>query len=230
VAGRDVASAVGPRGADVSAKRAVLTDFDGTITRTDVAEAILQEFGPPEWWEIEELHRARKIGTRETMSRQFALLRAKQDDLLQFVDAHVELDETFRAFVRFCEARGYRLEIVSEGLDFYVRYLLRKWGIQLPVRTNHAVFERGGVTIEYPWADATCTLCGTCKLLRLFQLRVEGYRMAYVGDGPSDLCPAIEADLVFAKEELARLCDEEAIPYVRFERFADVQRALEASA
>ncbi|TMA07830.1 MAG: phosphoserine phosphatase, partial [Methanobacteriota archaeon] len=97
-------------------------------------------------------------------------------------------------------------EIVSEGLDFYVRHLMRKWDLPLPLRTNHAVFEEGRIRIEYPWADATCTLCGTCKLLRLFQLRTEGFRMAYVGDGHSDLCPAVEADVVFAKRELADLC------------------------
>src|SRR5437879_5580140 len=76
------------------------------------------------------------------------------------------------------------------------------------------------------WADATCTLCGTCKLLRLFQLRTEGFRMAYVGDGHSDLCPAVEADVVFAKRELAELCAEESIAYTTFVNFADVQRHL----
>lgn len=210
------------------AKRAVLTDFDGTITRTDVAEAILDEFAPATWWEIEELHRARRIGTRESLARQFALLRVSRADLLRFVDANIEIDETFQEFVAFCKLEGFQLEIVSEGLDFYVRHLLRKWDIQVPVRTNRARFERGRVQIEYPWADATCTLCGTCKLLRLFQLRSQGYRTAYVGDGHSDLCPAIEADLVFAKAELARLCDEEEIAYVPFERFVDVQKNLVA--
>src|SRR5207253_1285070 len=95
-------------------------DFDGTITRTDVAEAILEEFAPSSWWEIEELHRARKIGTRESMVRQFALVRAKQADLIRFVDEHVEIDETFPDFVGFCNRRHIRLEIVSEGLDFSV--------------------------------------------------------------------------------------------------------------
>ena len=205
---------------------AVLTDFDGTITQTDVAEAILEEFAPASWWEIEELHRARKIGTRETLARQFALLRAKQVDVLRFVDAHVELNESFRDFAAFCKGRGIRLEIVSEGLDFYVRHLMRKWHLEVPVRTNHAVFEEGRIRIEYPWADATCTLCGTCKLLRLFELRTQGHPIAYVGDGHSDLCPAIEADLLFAKAELAQLCDQEEIEYIPFERFADVQRRL----
>ncbi|MGI0148347.1 MAG: HAD-IB family phosphatase, partial [Thermoplasmata archaeon] len=159
---------------------AVLTDFDGTVTRTDVAEAILEEFAPSTWWDIEELHRARRIGTRESLARQFALLHAKQADLLRFVDAHVELDETFRDFAAFCKAREIHLEIVSEGLDFYVRHLMRKWDLDVPVRTNHAVFEEGRIRIEYPWADATCTLCGTCKLLRLFELRTEGHPIAYV--------------------------------------------------
>lgn len=209
-------------------RRAVLTDFDGTITRTDIAEAILEEFAPAEWWEVEELHRARRIGTREAMARQFALLKAKQGDLLDFVDRTAVVDETFREFVAFCSERGFLLEIVSEGLDFYVRYLLRKWDIDVPLRTNRAIFEEGRIRIEYPWADATCTLCGTCKLLRLFQLRAQGYRTAYIGDGHSDLCPAVEADLVFAKAELAQLCREERIEFIPFDRFSDVQTRLVA--
>ena len=209
-------------------KRAVLTDFDGTITRHDVAEAILGEFAPPEWWDIEELHHQRKIGTRESMARQFALVRASPEDILAFVDRHAEMDETFLDFAAFCADRGLTLEIVSEGLDFYIHHLLAKWGVHLPLRTNRTTFDGGRVLISYPWADPTCTLCGSCKLLRVFQLRTEGYRVAYVGDGQSDLCPAIEADLVFAKSELADLCREEAIEFFPFDRFSDVQRRIAA--
>lgn len=204
-------------------KLAVLTDFDGTVTRTDVAEDILEEFAPADWWDIEELHRARKIGTRETMVRQFALVHAREEDLVRFVDAHVRLDETFPPFVAFCREAGIRLEIVSEGLDFYVHHLLDRWGLRVPVRTNRTTFEDGRVVIAYPYADPTCNLCGTCKLLRLFELRKEGHRVVYVGDGHSDLCPAVEADRVFAKRELAELCREEEIEFIPFETFADVQ-------
>ena len=219
-------------------KLAVLTDFDGTITRADVGEAILEAFAPAEWGAVKEMHRARKVGTRESIVRQFALVRAREEDafaiaiqrglpeMLRFVDRIAELDDTFLEFVTFCRQNGLLLEIVSEGLDLYIGHLLRKWNVDLPVRTNHVVLDAGRVRIEYPWADATCTLCRTCKLLRLFQLRTEGYRIAYVGDGPSDLCPAIEADLVFAKGELATLCEQEAIAYWSFDRFADVRRHL----
>ncbi len=207
-------------------KRAVLTDFDGTITRTDVAEDILREFAPPVWWDIEELHRARKLGTRETMIRQFALVHTGEAEMLRFVDAHVELDETFPSFAAACRARGIPLEIVSEGLDFYLAHLLRKWHIDVPARTNRTTFEGGRVQIAYPYADPTCNLCGTCKLRRLFEMRVAGYQVVYVGDGHSDLCPAVEADVVFAKKELADLCREEAIDFIPFDTFADVQREM----
>lgn len=208
-------------------RHAVLTDFDGTVTRTDVAEDLLGAFAPPEWWAIEEEHRARKIGTRETMVRQFALVHASEEDMLRFVDDHVELDDSFPRFVAACRGRGIPVEIVSEGLDFYLRHLLEKWRIDIPVRTNATTFEGGRVRIAYPFADPTCNLCGTCKLRRLFELRVAGYRVAYVGDGHSDLCPAVEADVVFAKKELADLCREEAIDFIPFDTFADVQREME---
>ncbi len=208
-------------------KRAVLTDFDGTVTRTDVAEDILRAFAPPEWWAIEEEHRARKIGTRETMLRQFALVRASEAEMLRFVDEHVRLDDTFPPFVAACRRRGVLLEIVSEGLDFYLHHLLAKWEIDVPVRTNTTTFEGGRVRISHPYADPTCDLCGTCKLRRLFELRVAGYQVSYVGDGHSDLCPAVEADVVFAKAELAELCREEEIDFIPFESFADVRRELD---
>ena len=207
-------------------KRAVLTDFDGTITRTDVAEDLLREFAPREWWSIEEEHRARKIGTREAMIRQFALVHTGEAEMLRFVDANVRLDETFPPFVVACRERGIPVEIVSEGLDFYLHHLLRRWGIDVPARTNRTTFEDEGVRIAYPYADPTCNLCGTCKLRRLFELRVAGYHVTYVGDGHSDLCPAIEADVVFAKKELADLCREEAIEFIPFDTFADVRREM----
>src|SRR5437899_12400531 len=117
-------------------KLAVLTDFDGTITRTDVAEAILEEFAPASWWDIEELHRARKIGTRESMARQFALLHAKQADLIRFVDDHVEMDDTFRDLPAFCQRRRIPLELASEGADLYARPWLPRRELRLPLRTT----------------------------------------------------------------------------------------------
>ena len=204
--------------------RAVVTDFDGTITKRDVAELLLQEFTGDVWREIEALHP--KIGTRETLARQFALVRATRERLVATAEKLAELDPTFPPFVESCRQRTILLEIVSEGLDAYLLPLLRRWGLDVPYRTNGATFYGEEIALTFPYADATCTLCGTCKMGRVLQLRARGFTVAYVGNGVSDLCPALEADLVFAKEDLERLCVRHGREHIAYRDFADVQRRL----
>jgi 2,3-diketo-5-methylthio-1-phosphopentane phosphatase len=204
--------------------RAVVSDFDGTITRRDVAELLLDEFTGDAWREIEALHP--KIGTRETLRRQFDLVRASRADVLAATDRLAELDPTFPPFVEWCRRQDVHLEIVSEGLDTYLGHLLRRWGLDIPYRTNHAEFRDGRVALSHPFGDPACTLCGACKMGRVLQLRGKGYRVAYVGNGISDICPALEADLVFAKQDLERLCVEHGREHVPYRDFADVQGRL----
>jgi len=202
--------------------RIFVSDFDGTITEKDVAQMILDKYAYPEWLEIERQYRARKMGTREAISRQFGLVKATQEELLAFVDDVAALDEHFREFLDFVMESGQELEIVSEGLDFYITHLLRKWDLPLKFRTNRTSFKGAQMKIEYPHCDAGCYLCGTCKMGRVLQLRGEGYEVVYFGNGFSDICPALEADKVFAKAQLAKLCDEESREYIPFNDFGDV--------
>lgn len=203
---------------------AVLSDFDGTITVEDVAELLLHEFTGDAWLAIERQHA--RIGTRETLHRQFDLVRAPQDRVLAAAKRLARLDPAFPPFLAFCRARGIPVEIVSEGFDAYLDPLLRMWNLDVPFRTNAAAFREDRIEITHPYADPTCTLCGTCKMKRVLELRAAGYRVAYVGNGISDICPALEADLVFAKADLERLCLEHERAYVRFRDFADVQRGI----
>lgn len=205
---------------------AVVSDFDGTVTKEDVAELLLQEFTGNAWRAFEQEHE--RIGTRETLRREFDLVRARREDLLVAAERLARLDPTFRPFVEFCRRSGVHLEIVSEGLDAYLDHLLRMWGLDIPVRTNAARFVGDRMELTHPYADPTCTLCGTCKMKRVLELRVAGYRVAYVGNGISDICPALEADLVFAKADLERLCVQHERAYVPFRDFGDVQRGIEA--
>ena len=203
---------------------AVLSDFDGTITKLDVAELILQRFAGEAWRGIEARHA--ELGTRETLRREFELVRVTRDQILSAAERLGEVDPTFPAFVQFCRENGVALEIVSEGFDVYLEHLLRRWGLDVPFRTNHAEWDGDRILITHPYADPTCTLCGTCKMGRVLEMRAEGHRVAYVGNGISDICPALEADLVFAKDDLAALCREHGREHVTFRDFADVQRGL----
>lgn len=206
------------------AGRTVVTDFDGTVTKQDVAELLLTEFTGDAWLEIERQHA--RIGTRETLTREFDLVRATRDQLLAAAERLAELDPTFPTFLRYCRQNRIPVEIVSEGFDAYLSHLLRRWRLDVPFRTNRATFDGDRLALSFPHADPTCTLCGTCKMGRVLQLRARGYRVAYVGNGLSDLCPALEADLVFAKDELAALCKTHEREHVPIRDFGDVQRRL----
>lgn len=205
--------------------RAVVTDFDGTVTKRDVAELLLQEFTGDAWLDIERRHA--EIGTRETLRREFALVRATREQVLAAAERLAELDPAFPPFLGYCREQEIAVEIVSEGFDAYLAHLLDRWGLRVPFRTNHAEFDGDRIVLTHPYADRTCTLCGTCKMGRVLQLRAAGTRVAYVGNGVSDICPALEADLVFAKDDLERLCRDHGCAHTPFHDFRDVQRGLE---
>jgi 2-hydroxy-3-keto-5-methylthiopentenyl-1-phosphate phosphatase len=51
--------------------------------------------------------------------------------------------------------------------------------------------------------------------------------IVYVGDGYSDRCPIRYADIVFAKGQLIKYCQELNITYFEFDHFGDVQLKME---
>jgi 2-hydroxy-3-keto-5-methylthiopentenyl-1-phosphate phosphatase len=51
--------------------------------------------------------------------------------------------------------------------------------------------------------------------------------IVYVGDGYSDRCPIRYADIVFAKGQLIKYCQELNITYFEIDHFGDVQLKME---
>ncbi len=215
----------------MGARFAVLTDFDGTVTTTDVAEAILREYAEGDWWAVEERYRAGEIGSKETLRAQFEMVRAPEEELFRFVDRVAEVDPSFRAFAAYCEGEGIPLQIVSDGLDFYIERALKTMGVDLPFTANGAEIRGDRMEIIFPNAPEDCPECGqcaNCKLQTVKERQAGGYRVAYVGEGHSDFWAARGADHVFAKGPLLRMCREEGLPHSPYERFRDIQDALEA--
>jgi 2-hydroxy-3-keto-5-methylthiopentenyl-1-phosphate phosphatase len=81
--------------------------------------------------------------------------------------------------------------------------------------------------LGFPAAHPICVGCGTCKKQAVEHARTVHGTVAFVGDGVSDRFGARYADLTFAKDELAKHCRRESIPFLPYESFDDVRRALE---
>lgn len=200
----------------------VLCDFDGTISSNDVTDALLEKFASPEWEEIETAWREGLINSRECMTEQYALVKATEDELNNFLDT-VEIDPHFKDFTKFCGKSGYSLVIVSDGFDYYIERVLRNRGLAgIEVFSNHLEFKDGEIKTEFPHTSDECDACGNCKTSIFHRFKTPENKVVYVGDGWSDRCIAHESDVIFAKHKLIDYCHERGLAYTPYSTFADI--------
>jgi 2,3-diketo-5-methylthio-1-phosphopentane phosphatase len=208
----------------------ILCDFDGTIAIEDATDSLLDRFAHPDWLKLEREWREGRIGSAVCMAGQVALLDASRD----VIDAHLatlRIDPAFPAFVDAVIEAGLVLRVVSDGLDYAIKAILRRYGLAgLPVQANRLV-QTGPRSwkLETPFADANCRIAsGHCKCVGAVRAHNKDRRVLLVGDGASDFCAAGEADFVFAKHRLIEHCRHADIPHVSIVGFADAIGLLPA--
>jgi 2-hydroxy-3-keto-5-methylthiopentenyl-1-phosphate phosphatase len=206
----------------------VLVDYDGTVVTRDISDEIVRRSAPPEAWRaLDTAYRQGAIGSRALLEAETRLLptdRAEVADLL----SGEPLDPGFRPFVEFAQSEGIAVEVVSDGLGFFVATGLADVGFsELPVYSADLVFGPGRPEIHFPNGHPVCHVCGTCKRDPILRHQAMGRHVVFVGDGHSDQYAAAYADTLFAKNELAELCDRRSIAYRPWTTFLDIQTWLD---
>ena len=149
-------------------------------------------------------------------------------ELLRSEAAQMPQDTDFPAFVADVRARGAQVEVVSDGLGFYVESNLRALGVDdVFVATNENRVENGGEGMSFPFGHPSCFVCGTCKRNRVLAHQAAGRVVVFIGDGTSDRYAAAHADVVFAKQSLARICTVEGWPFIEWDSFADIRAEVD---
>ena len=200
----------------------VLCDFDGTITNEDIGFNIIQTFAGPGWHDIEDAYQRGEKGSREALEEIFALTRVSEETLTDFVETHFHVDPCFPAFLNYCESEKVAVTVLSDGFDFYIDLMFRKFRVDVPYLANKLRVVDCSLRTDFPHKSGACGSCGTCKMDYARGVKKNGHGIIYIGDGHSDKCVSALADVVFAKGVLAEHCREQGKPFYLFDTFDDI--------
>jgi 2,3-diketo-5-methylthio-1-phosphopentane phosphatase len=202
-------------------------DFDGTVTKEDVIDRILEEFADPAWIHIEQSWANGEIGSRDCLAMQTKLIKAKERDLVSFVEG-MGIDETFVEFVRYCKSKAFEIVILSDGIDLFIKSILTRYGLNdIRVLANSLRSTTKGYEMVFPYFRDDClSRSGICKCKIMEELTNPLGFNILVGDGRSDFCIAGKVNLAFAKSALLDFCRSENIPHVEHREFRDITEWL----
>ena len=202
-------------------------DFDDTITVSNVGEALLDAFASERWRAIDVEYIAEQLTVEESNRRKFALIDASERAIHNFVSRTVEFRPGFLRFVEYCRNKDIDFVIVSCGLDQYIDPALRKLGLlDLERYSGRGLVTEDGIAVDYVDPRGVRRKEGF-KVACLEYLRQRGRPVIYIGDGRSDVSPAIEADHVIARDELREHFCSRSIPHFKFDTFYDVLQIVE---
>jgi len=207
----------------------IFVDFDGTISQQDIGEEMFLKFGDAEEAQrIIERWIKNEITSVDTWQLLCATVRDFDADKFDDFLSKIEIDATFKSFVKYCDANNFEITILSDGLDYYIERFLEREGLShIKAYTNKLTFDGSDLVPQFPHTDEECKQCANCKRNHIISNSSDDDFTIYIGDGYSDACPVQYCDFIFAKKSLLKFCEVNRISYSPFKNFNDVRRKLE---
>ncbi len=208
---------------------ALVSDFDGTITHNDFYTLIAERYMGPHAMAIWDFYRGGKITHFEAMQSFFS--NAPEDersleDLLKDVRPDPALAECAEALRR----ADWELIIVSAGSCWYIDLLLQRVNVQAVVHSNPGRIVPGrGLVLDLPKTSPFyCPDVGIDKSAVMRHALGNYQRVAFAGDGPPDVAPALLADHRdrFARGFLAQELLRRGERFRSFDRWCDMVNTL----
>jgi 2-hydroxy-3-keto-5-methylthiopentenyl-1-phosphate phosphatase len=212
----------------VGRKTIVQCDFDGTITERDVSFLLLDAFAEGNWRQLLNEYREGKMPVGAFNSRAFAMIKADKQTLLDFIFGgnEVKIRPGFKELLSYCSEKGIKFVIVSNGLDFYIKAVLKNIGADnIEIFAARTRFSPKGIRVKYIAPNGSEVLDSfKDAYTELFLSR--GYQVVYVGNGISDFSPARRAHHIFATGDLLAHCRERNLECIPFDDLNDIVKGL----
>ncbi|MCL1971516.1 MAG: MtnX-like HAD-IB family phosphatase [Endomicrobia bacterium] len=212
-------------------KTVLISDFDGTITKEDFFNMVVDRLLKKEDIKPWEDYIAGRISHVEALSRIFAKVRITQNELDVFIQS-IEIDPKVPETFELCKKLDIPIYICSAGMDYYILKripeLIKKYNITI-VSNNSEYAQETGFKLTPPSVNSPFYSkdTGIAKDELVNYLKNKGYFTIFAGDGRPDIKAAKAADAVFAKDILLELCRKQNIKTLRFDGFEDITEYIE---
>jgi 2-hydroxy-3-keto-5-methylthiopentenyl-1-phosphate phosphatase len=207
-------------------KTIVQCDFDGTVTEEDVSFALLDAYAG-DWRKRLIDYQKGRISVGRFNTEVFARVRADRQTLIRIAKENARLRSGFPEMVACCRRKGFRLVIVSNGLDFYIEEILKDLGLTgMEVFAARTRFLPRGLQVQYVGPDGQM-LDSSFKEAYVDLFLGQGYRIIYAGNGDSDFQPARKCHYVLATGNLLTRCRQAKLDCIPFSDFNEVVSVLE---
>lgn len=200
----------------------ILCDFDGTITFQDSLLPIYEGFAScgthfAELWDLGE------VGTREEMIGTFKCIHASREEMEPALD-QLTIDQDLHKVMAYCQDLDLEFAILSDGLEWYVRYILGRYGFSdVTTYANQIEFLADGTFhFEFPWFNPVNPKRGLYKPDIVEKYHQAGYHTIFIGNGGSDQDAVWKAERIYAKNPLFDYCQKNDIAAQHFETFAEL--------
>ncbi len=199
-----------------------LIDFDITISKMDSTDVLLETHNPDYKKIIREKYRNNEITIREFVKYGLESLNITKEEYIKTLNENVEIDITFIDFVK----SGAKFKIVSAGTRLNIQGSLLKYNINLKnedILSNDISFEGDKITVSNPFLDKE-QYYGVDKKEIVKSYQEKGYKVYFVGDGPSDYRAIEVADFSFIRKgtRAVKFCEENNIEFFEFDNFNEI--------
>ncbi|MDR1941987.1 MAG: MtnX-like HAD-IB family phosphatase [Endomicrobium sp.] len=211
-------------------KTALISDFDGTISKEDFFNMAIERLLTPDDLQPWQDYLDKKITHYQALDGIFSKIHISQKALDAFIDS-IEIDDKFPDALKLCKKFMIPVYICSAGMDYYIfkkiAHYIKEYNIT--VISNAGKYSRElGFKLSPPdkndiFYDKNT---GISKEAVVKYLKELGFFTVYAGDGIPDIKAAKIADAVFAKGALLDFCKKAGIKTFKFDGFADICRAV----
>ncbi|NER33750.1 MAG: HAD-IB family phosphatase [Oscillatoria sp. SIO1A7] len=203
-------------------KRVLFCDFDGTITADETFVAMLKQFAPELSAKIMPEMYALRLTLREGVRQLLeSIPSARYPEILEFSQGK-QMRKGLVELLDFLDGKGIPFVVVSGGVRGMVETVLGS----LVERVAEIYAVDLDISSKYLWVNSAFE--GETELVSKVQIMAQyaAEESVAIGDSVTDLNMAMHADLVFARDRLARYLDERQKPYIPWNDFLDVRDYL----